>query len=85
MSGDSTMDGYWGEPPGAAFDADGWYHTGDLARRDGEGRLFLVDRRADVIVSGGLNVYAAEVERVLATHPAIAACAVVSASGPSVG
>ncbi len=79
VSGDSMMDGYWGEPPGVAFDADGWYHTGDLARRDGEGRLFLVDRRADVIVSGGLNVYAAEVERVLATHPDIAACAVVSA------
>ena len=79
VSGDSMMDGYWGEPPGAAFDAGGWYHTGDLARRDSEGRLFLVDRRADVIVSGGLNVYAAEVERVLATHPAIAACAVVSA------
>ena len=84
VRGDSVMRGYWGEEPGASF-TDGWYATGDMARRDVDGQLFLVDRRADIIVSGGLNVYAAEVEQVVGGHPAVAACAIVSAPDPNWG
>jgi acyl-CoA synthetase (AMP-forming)/AMP-acid ligase II len=56
---------------------DGWYHTGDMARRDDDGYLYLVDRRADVIVSGGLNVYSLEVEHVINRMPGVLESAVV--------
>ena len=56
---------------------DGWVRTGDMARRDGEGYFYLVDRKHDMIVSGALNVYPTEVERALALHPAVADCAVI--------
>jgi long-chain acyl-CoA synthetase len=55
----------------------GWVHTGDLARRDEEGYLYLVDRKKDVIITGAFNVYPKEVEDVLYKHPAVAQCAVV--------
>ena len=70
--------------PGAtrrAFAGD-WFHSGDLARFDEEGYLWLVDRKKDMIVSGGENVYSAEVERVLLDHPAVADAAVIGVPHP---
>jgi acyl-CoA synthetase (AMP-forming)/AMP-acid ligase II len=56
---------------------DGWYHTGDAGTRDEDGNLFLVDRLKDMIVSGGENIYSAEVERALSGHPSVVSVAVV--------
>jgi long-chain acyl-CoA synthetase len=76
--------GYW--PDGAdGPDADGWLATGDLAYRDAEGDLHLVDRRSDLILVSGFNVYPAEVERVLDTHPAVVRCAVIGVPDPRTG
>jgi acyl-CoA synthetase (AMP-forming)/AMP-acid ligase II len=72
--------GYWNKPEATATAIiDGWYHTGDAGRRDEEGNLFLVDRLKDMIVSGGENIYSAEVERALAAHPSVQSVAVVGA------
>ena len=86
IRGDTITTGYWGDPErtAAAF-RDGWFLTGDLAYQDTDGYLFLVDRRVDVINSGGLNVYSAEVERVIGGHPAVAECAVVGIPDPEWG
>jgi acyl-CoA synthetase (AMP-forming)/AMP-acid ligase II len=77
------MRGYWRRPEAdeEAF-AGGWFHSGDLLREDEEGYLYVVDRKKDMIISGGENVYPAEVERVLAAHPAVADVAVVGVSHP---
>lgn len=80
VRGDTVTPGYWGSPELTAERiTDGWLHTGDMARRDDEGHLFIVDRRADIIISGGLNVYASQVEHAIAEHPGVAECAVVGA------
>jgi acyl-CoA synthetase (AMP-forming)/AMP-acid ligase II len=72
--------GYWNNPDATANAiVDGWYHTGDGGIRDQNGNLFLVDRLKDMIVSGGENIYSAEVERALATHPSVQLVAVVGA------
>jgi acyl-CoA synthetase (AMP-forming)/AMP-acid ligase II len=72
--------GYWNKPDAtAAAIIDGWYHTGDAGTRDQNGNLFLVDRLKDMIVSGGENIYSAEVERALAAHPSVQSVAVVGA------
>jgi len=72
--------GYWNNPEAtAAAVVDGWYHTGDGGTRDQDGNLYLVDRLKDMIVTGGENVYSAEVERALAAHPAVGSVAVVGA------
>ena len=69
--GPLVMQGYWNNPQATAEAfAGGWFHSGDLATRDDEGYLCLVDRKKDMIVSGGENIYPAEVERVLREHPA---------------
>jgi long-chain acyl-CoA synthetase len=74
----SIMTGYWKNPEAsAAALRDGWYHSGDAGRLDGEGYLFIVDRLKDMIVSGGENIYSAEVEHALSTHPAVAQVAVI--------
>jgi len=66
------MSGYWNRPDLTAETIrDGWLYTGDLARTDEEGYLYLVDREKDMYISGGENVYPAEIERVLLTHPRI--------------
>jgi acyl-CoA synthetase (AMP-forming)/AMP-acid ligase II len=59
-----------------------WFVTGDLARRDDEGYVYLVDRKNDMIISGGENIYPREVEEVLLTHPAVAECGVTGAPHP---
>ncbi|MBO0692997.1 MAG: AMP-binding protein [Acidimicrobiaceae bacterium] len=59
-----------------AIEPDGWLHTGDVASRDDEGHFFIVDRRKDLILTGGFNVYPAEIERVVASHPSVAMVAV---------
>ncbi|MBB2939336.1 acyl-CoA synthetase (AMP-forming)/AMP-acid ligase II, partial [Amycolatopsis bartoniae] len=55
----------------------GWLHTGDLARQDDEGLLYIVDRKKDMIVSGGFNIYASEVEAALTGHPSVSSAAVI--------
>ncbi|MFJ9390480.1 class I adenylate-forming enzyme family protein [Nocardioides sp. NPDC101246] len=78
FQGEAVMKGYWRAPEATAETlTDGWLHTGDLFRRDPDGTLVLVDRRKDVIITGGQNVYSAEVERVVLTHPAVLDCAVI--------
>ena len=81
--GPSVMAGYHDQPDATrdAFAGD-WFHSGDLARFDEEGYLWLVDRKKDMIVSGGENVYPAEVERVLLDHPAVAEAAVIGVPHP---
>ena len=81
--GPMVMQGYLGlaDATAEAF-AGGWFHSGDLATRDEEGYLRLVDRKKDMIVSGGENVYPAEVERVLRDHPAVADVAVIGVPHP---
>jgi acyl-CoA synthetase (AMP-forming)/AMP-acid ligase II len=76
--GPMVMEGYLGLPDATAEAfAGGWFHSGDLATRDAEGYLRLVDRKKDMIVSGGENIYPAEVERVLREHPGVADVAVI--------
>ncbi len=76
--GIGAMQGYWNAPEqSAAALRDGWVMTGDGAYVDDDGYLFIVDRVKDMIVSGGENVYSAEVENAIAQHPAVAACAVI--------
>ena len=76
--GIGAMQGYWNAPEqSAAALRDGWVMTGDGAYVDDDGYLFIVDRVKDMIVSGGENVYSAEVEQALAKHPAVQSCAVV--------
>ncbi|KAA2255205.1 long-chain-fatty-acid--CoA ligase [Solihabitans fulvus] len=76
--GPHVMLGYWNRPAEtAAVLRNGWMHTGDLGFLDGDGYLHVVDRLKDMIVSGGENVYSAEVENAIATHPAVAGCAVI--------
>ena len=72
----NVMQGYWKDPDNPAF-RDGWFHTGDLARIDEEGYYWVVGRTKDMIVSGGENVYPAELENVLSDCPAVAEAAVV--------
>jgi acyl-CoA synthetase (AMP-forming)/AMP-acid ligase II len=78
--GPTLMAGYWNNPAATqeAF-AGGWFHSGDLVRADDEGFLFVVDRKKDMIISGGENIYCAEVENVLSGHPGIADIAVIGA------
>jgi fatty-acyl-CoA synthase len=68
---------YW--PERAATDADGWFHSGDLGQRDADGTWRIVGRAKDMIISGGENIYPAEIEHLLAEHPGVADCAVIGA------
>jgi acyl-CoA synthetase (AMP-forming)/AMP-acid ligase II len=78
VRGGNVMLGYWNRPEDtAAAVRDGWMHTGDGGRMDERGYVFIVDRIKDMIITGGENVYSAEVENALAGHPAVAACAVI--------
>ncbi len=78
VRGDQVMRGYYKNPQAtAATIIDGWLHTGDVGYFDRQGYLHIVDRKKDVIISGGFNVYPAEVEQVIATHAAVYECAVI--------
>jgi acyl-CoA synthetase (AMP-forming)/AMP-acid ligase II len=78
VRGDNVMVGYWNRPDEtAAAVRDGWMHTGDGGYMDEHGYVFIVDRIKDMIITGGENVYSAEVENSLAKHEAVAACAVI--------
>lgn len=78
VRGDLVMSGFHGNPALTSETiVDGWLRTGDMARQDREGNFFIVDRKKDMIISGGFNVYPREIEEVLVGHPAIAQAAVI--------
>lgn len=79
LKGPSMCSGYFNnvEASTAAIDADGWFHTGDLARIDADGFFFIVDRKKDMFISGGENIYPVEIEKALYEHSAVAQCAVI--------
>jgi fatty-acyl-CoA synthase len=78
VRGPLVMKGYWKKPEQTAEAlAGGWLHTGDVARKDSDGFLTIVDRKKDMIVSGGFNVFPREIEDVIGTHPAVAQVAVI--------
>ncbi|MFB7084798.1 class I adenylate-forming enzyme family protein [Streptomyces sp. NPDC056296] len=86
LRGETVMKGYWNKPAETAEALrDGWLHTGDLARVDGDGFVTLVDRLKDLIITGGRNVYSVEVENALAAHPDITDCAVIGRPHPDYG
>ncbi|MGV8873098.1 MAG: acyl-CoA synthetase [Rhodococcus sp. (in: high G+C Gram-positive bacteria)] len=82
VRGPNVTPGYWGNAAAtaASLTEEGWFHTGDIAYQDDEGYLFIVDRIKDMYISGGENVYPAEVESALFRHPDVVECAVVGAS-----
>ncbi|MFC4944533.1 long-chain-fatty-acid--CoA ligase [Pseudonocardia sp. GCM10023141] len=84
--GPLVMDGYWNKPAetAEAFRG-GWFHSGDLVREDEDGYFFVVDRKKDMIISGGENIYCAEVENVLAAHPKVAEVALIGVPDPKWG
>ncbi|HST40722.1 MAG TPA: AMP-binding protein, partial [Conexibacter sp.] len=78
IRGHNVMKGYWRKPEAtAAAIREGWFHTGDLAKIDEDGFFFILDRKKDMIIRGGYNVYPREIEEVLYEHPAVAEAAVV--------
>ena len=87
FSGPGVTPGYWRNPAAtaAAFTADGWLRSGDLARQDAGGFYHIVGRRKEMFISGGENVYPIEVENVLAAHPAVSEAAVIAATHPTWG
>jgi long-chain acyl-CoA synthetase len=86
ISGPNVMKGYWNAPERTAEAiTDGWFQTGDLGRVDGHGNYFVVDRKKDMIIRGGYNVYPREIEEVLYEHPDVAEAAVVGVAHPDLG
>ncbi|MFM0283793.1 long-chain fatty acid--CoA ligase [Paraburkholderia sediminicola] len=78
IRGDVVMRGYWNKPEATAdVFKGGWYHTGDLGTRDADGYVFLLDRKKEMIISGGANVYPRELEEVLLLHPGVLEVAVI--------
>jgi long-chain acyl-CoA synthetase len=86
IRGHNVMRGYRGRPEATAEAMrGGWFHTGDLARTDEEGYFFIVDRKKDMVLRGGMNVYPREIEEVLYEHPAVREAAVVAVPHPTLG
>ncbi len=83
VRGPNVLFEYWGNAA-ATSEAlrDGWFHTGDIGTRDGDGYFFIHDRKKNMIISGGENIYPAEIERVLGHHPAVAEAAVIGRPDP---
>ena len=92
IRGHNVMKGYWNKPEataevmkGAGEVGGGWFRTGDMARVDEDGYYFIVDRKKDLIIRGGYNVYPREIEEVLHEHPAVAEVAVIGIPHPDLG
>jgi fatty-acyl-CoA synthase len=87
VKGPNVMKGYWNRPDAtsAAIDAEGWFHTGDVGYLDADGFLYIADRVKDMVITGGENVYPAEVESVIYEHPAVAEVAVFGLPDPRWG
>jgi long-chain acyl-CoA synthetase len=87
IRGHNVMKGYWQRPEATAeaIDTDGWFRSGDLARVDDDGYFFIVDRKKELIIRGGYNVYPRELEEVLHEHPAVLEVAVVGIPHPELG
>jgi long-chain acyl-CoA synthetase len=87
IRGHNVMKGYLNRPEATAeaIDADGWFYTGDIARVDAQWRFYIVDRKKDLIIRGGYNVYPREVEEVLYAHPAVAEVVVIGVPHPELG
>lgn len=87
LKGPSYCSGYFNNPEATAqaVDSLGFFHTGDIAHYDEEGYFYIVDRKKDMFISGGENVYPAEIERVLYQHPAVHMCAVIGLPDPKWG
>ncbi|CCG04800.1 long-chain-fatty-acid--CoA ligase [Blastococcus saxobsidens] len=86
IRGENVMTGYWQrDEETAKAIPDGWFRTGDLARKDDDGYFFIVDRKKEMIIRGGYNVYPREIEEALYEHPAVAEVAVIGISHPDLG
>jgi long-chain acyl-CoA synthetase len=87
IKGHNIMKGYWGREDATreVLDDDGWFRTGDMAKRDEDGYYFIVDRKKDMIIRGGYNVYPREIEEVLYEHPAVLEAAVLAVPDESMG
>jgi long-chain acyl-CoA synthetase len=86
IRGENVMKGYWNRPEETAKAIpDGWFRTGDLARRDADGYYAIVDRKKEMIIRGGYNVYPREIEEALYEHPAVAEAACVGVPHPDLG
>src|SRR5437588_6412408 len=86
IRGDNVMDGYFKEPDATAAVMSGaWLHTGDMAVWDEENYIHIVDRKKDIIISGGENISSIEVEKAIFAHPCVLECAVISAPDPKWG
>jgi long-chain acyl-CoA synthetase len=87
IRGHNVMKGYWrrADATAAAIDADGWFRTGDVVRMDEDGYFFIVDRKKDMVIRGGFNVYPREIEEVIYEHPAVREAAVVGIPHDTLG
>src|SRR5262249_34576753 len=86
IRGHNVMKGYYKQPgPTAEAMRNGWFHSGDLARKDADGYFYIVGRKKDMVLRGGFNVYAREVEELLGQHPAVEECAVVAVPDETLG
>jgi len=87
IRGHNIMKGYWDKPTETAevLDEDGWFRTGDLGRVDDDGYFYVVDRKKDMVIRGGFNIYPREIEEVLYEHPAVAEAAVVGVPHAELG
>jgi long-chain acyl-CoA synthetase len=87
IKGHNVMKGYWNRDDATkeVMDDDGWFRTGDMGKRDDEGYYFIVDRKKEMIIRGGYNVYPREIEEILYEHPAVAEAAVVGVPDDKMG
>ena len=87
IRGHNVMKGYWQKPEAtdAVLSADGWFRTGDMGRTDEDGFFYVVDRKKDLVIRGGFNIYPREVEEVLYEHPDVAEAAVIGIAHPELG